>query len=118
MVDTNNNFPQFTQDLFKATINEKEQVGTVIARVSATDADAGDYGLVTYSHLLGDLAHNLALNPITGEIKLMSLENIDRERQSSYTLILYVCDNHCKPEESNSNQTLLEVAILVSAYWV
>lgn len=111
MVDTNNHFPQFTQDMFKATINEKEQVGTVVARVSATDQDPGDYGLVTYSHLLGDLAHNLALNPVTGEIKLMSLENIDRERQSAYTLILYVCDNHCKPEESNSNQTLLEVTI-------
>lgn len=112
MLDTNDNFPQFTKDLFRATINEKEQVGTVITRISATDTDSGDYGQITYSHLLGDLSSNLALNQQTGEITLVSLENIDREKQDLYTLIIYVCDNHCKPEESNSNQTLLLIEIL------
>ena len=111
MLDTNDNFPQFTKDLFRATINEKEQVGTVIARISATDTDSGDYGQITYSHLLGDLSTNLQLNQATGELTLVSLENIDREKQDLYTMIIYVCDNHCKPEESNSNQTLFIVEI-------
>ena len=111
ILNTNDNFPQFTRDLFKATINEKEQIGKILTKISATDSDEGDYGQVTYSHLLGELASNLALNPITGEIKLVSLDSIDRERKDAYTLIIYVCDNHCKFEESNSNQTLLEIEI-------
>lgn len=111
VLGTNDNFPQFTQDFFRANLNEKQQVGTLVTKVSAFDLDSGDYGQVTYSHLLGDLASNLALNKTTGEITLISLDNIDREKQDQYTLIIYVCDNHCKPEESNSNQTLLIITI-------
>ena len=47
--DVNDNFPQFDSDVYTATLVEEQNGTTVIAQISATDADEGNNGRISYS---------------------------------------------------------------------
>uniref|UniRef100_H3CF11 Protocadherin gamma subfamily B, 4 n=1 Tax=Tetraodon nigroviridis TaxID=99883 RepID=H3CF11_TETNG len=49
VLDVNDNAPVFVQPVYKAAIAENSQKGTTLTRVSATDADKGRNGEVSYS---------------------------------------------------------------------
>lgn len=48
MLDANDNAPIFKQPRYDVQLNGTVPSGTTILRVQATDADAGDNGLITY----------------------------------------------------------------------
>ena len=55
VLDTNDNPPVIVEPLDKVlTVREKEPAGTVVARVVATDADAGENGTLVYSFDRGE----------------------------------------------------------------
>uniref|UniRef100_UPI001445C6EA protocadherin alpha-9-like n=1 Tax=Epinephelus lanceolatus TaxID=310571 RepID=UPI001445C6EA len=49
VLDVNDNFPAFTKPLYKTSITENVPVGTSVITVTATDADEGPNGEISYS---------------------------------------------------------------------
>ncbi|KAM8847857.1 protocadherin gamma-A12-like isoform 12-T12 [Synchiropus picturatus] len=86
VLDANDNAPVFSQDLYKASLPENSPLDTVVIRVSATDADEGVNGDVTYQfgHQSNDDLHFFSVNSKTGEIKLSAA--IDFEERSSFEM--------------------------------
>nr|XP_020742321.1 cadherin-17 [Odocoileus virginianus texanus] len=73
-----NEAPQFSQQVFEATVSEAVAKGTKVGNVTATDPEGLD---VSYS-LRGDKRGWLRINPVTGEI--FSAAPLDREAESLY----------------------------------
>ncbi|XP_043982261.1 protocadherin gamma-A1-like isoform X48 [Gambusia affinis] len=48
VLDANDNAPVFSQAIYKATITENSEKGTLVIKVTASDADSGQNGNVTY----------------------------------------------------------------------
>jgi len=48
VLDVNDNAPTFQQTLYEASVAENSVLGTLVARVSATDADTSMYRLYLY----------------------------------------------------------------------
>ncbi|NWI72015.1 PCDAD protein, partial [Dryoscopus gambensis] len=75
VLDVNDNAPEFNQSLYKVQLPESAAVGTLVARVNATDPDEGSNKEFSYSILSSvpvakrDL---FTIDPKTGEIKLTS----------------------------------------------
>lgn len=95
VVDENDNAPVFDERYTPTniTVVENITVGTVIARVVATDADSGEYGKVTYfldrrSASLG----KFRLDAEKGE--LIVAGPLDREEKDSYVLLIEAYDNY------------------------
>ncbi|KAM3867200.1 protocadherin gamma-A11-like [Diretmus argenteus] len=85
VLDANDNAPVFSQTVYKASLPENSPLDTVVVTVTATDADEGVYGEVTYelNHVSGN-GNVFSLDPKTGEVKLNGL--IDYEEESSYEI--------------------------------
>ncbi|XP_059202403.1 protocadherin gamma-A2-like isoform X21 [Centropristis striata] len=92
VLDANDNAPVFTQSVYKASVLENVLRGTVIAKVSAVDADQGYNGNVTYyfTHLEEDSSFPFEINSSTGEVKLTG--EIDFEINPNYEINLQAKD--------------------------
>uniref|UniRef100_A0A3B4Z9N4 Cadherin domain-containing protein n=1 Tax=Seriola lalandi dorsalis TaxID=1841481 RepID=A0A3B4Z9N4_SERLL len=92
VLDANDNAPVFTQPIYKATVAENSPKGTVVTTVSASDADHGSNGRITYSirNTLDDVRHLFAVNEHTGEVRLIG--NIDYEKSQNYQINLRASD--------------------------
>ncbi|XP_041800657.1 protocadherin beta-16-like [Chelmon rostratus] len=86
VLDANDNVPVFSQAVYKASVPENSPVGTLVLSVSATDADEGLNGDVTYDfgHISEDIKSMFAIDPKTGDIKLTTA--VDFETVSSFEL--------------------------------
>ncbi|XP_035391394.1 protocadherin beta-16-like isoform X21 [Electrophorus electricus] len=86
VLDANDNSPVFSQPVYKVSLREDSPVGTVVATVSATDADEGANGQVTFEfgHISGDVLKLFTLDSVTGHLILNG--NLDYERQTTYEL--------------------------------
>ncbi|NWS79822.1 PCDA2 protein, partial [Toxostoma redivivum] len=73
VLDANDNAPQFNQSVYKVQLPESAAVGTLVARVNATDADEGINSEVTYAvtNFIPPSGRDvISMNPKTGEIHL------------------------------------------------
>ena len=96
--DSNDNVPQFNQNIYEASIVENSPNGSSIVTVGATD---GDYGFDAFgvpngnnelTYFLVDApVDTFAIDPFTGEI--MKLRVLDREEQAEYEFTVGVQDN-------------------------
>ncbi|XP_030648019.1 protocadherin beta-16-like [Chanos chanos] len=86
VLDANDNVPVFSQSVYKVSLPENASVGTLVVTVSATDADEGANGEVTYEfgHTLDELNELFKLDHRTGAITLGG--QIDFEKETSYEL--------------------------------
>ncbi|XP_053734383.1 protocadherin gamma-A11-like [Synchiropus splendidus] len=86
VLDANDNAPVFSQDLYKASLPENSPLDTVVIRVSATDADEGVNGQVTYQfgRQSNDDINIFSIDSKTGEINLRG--EIDYEDRSSFEM--------------------------------
>lgn len=92
--DTNDNSPKFENQTYSLSFPEGLPAGSLLVKLTANDPDIGDNGLVTYR--LSDLAKRrygtvFDLDAETG--KLMSLQELDYEVESQYTLGVLAEDN-------------------------
>ena len=88
VTDTNDNPPVFQPDVFKGSVMENSPADTPVLEVTATDADAGINGKITYSLIMTfDL---FKIDPNTGEVKTTALLN--REKTPSYELRVLATD--------------------------
>ncbi|XP_071314640.1 protocadherin gamma-A11-like isoform X23 [Trachinotus anak] len=85
VLDANDNVPIFSQAVYKASLPENSPLDTLVIRVSATDADEGVNGEVTYGFdHVSDENQIFSLNPKTGDVKVAGA--IDYEKESSYEM--------------------------------
>ena len=81
VLDENDNSPVLDQGSLKVFISEDTKPGNIITKISATDADEGEFGVVTYAIDSKDGQDSgFSIDPMTGEISLT--RNLDRETES------------------------------------
>ncbi|XP_049786609.1 cadherin-23-like [Schistocerca cancellata] len=92
ILDENDNNPYFVGDVTSISVREDAPIGTEIAIIQAKDADAGDFGKVTY--LLDRMSSKgkFQIHPDNGILNVS--DKLDREQQSSYMLIIEAWDNY------------------------
>ncbi|XP_053284251.1 protocadherin gamma-A12 isoform X9 [Pleuronectes platessa] len=86
VLDANDNAPVFSQALYKASLPENSPLDTVVVTVSATDADEGVNGDVTYDfgHVTEDVKKVFSIDRKNGKITVNGA--IDYESVTSYDL--------------------------------
>ncbi|KAM9834084.1 protocadherin gamma-A11-like [Syngnathus typhle] len=86
VLDANDNAPVFSKAIYKASLPENSPPDSMVIKVSATDADDGVNGEVTYDfgHISDDYIDAFSIEPTTGTIKVMRL--IDFEVKTSYEM--------------------------------
>uniref|UniRef100_A0A4W5Q4X2 Cadherin-23 n=1 Tax=Hucho hucho TaxID=62062 RepID=A0A4W5Q4X2_9TELE len=107
IVDVNDNNPIFTQPSYQKPVFENVDLGTVIVRVSATDADSGLFSVIEYSLVDGE--GKFGISPSTGDMYILS--PLDRETKDHYTLTAIARDN---PGGSPNNRRENSVQVLVT----
>ena len=88
VVDVNDNAPVFSQDTYTAMVVEHSSVNTVVSNATATDADSGTNGIITYS--LENANNFISINPSSGEIVVIG--DIDRETITQFTFTVVATD--------------------------
>ncbi|XP_067454525.1 protocadherin gamma-A11-like [Thunnus thynnus] len=91
VLDANDNAPVFTHTVYKASVKENSPTGTLITKVSASDADKGSNGEVSYvignsMRIISELFH------ITDDGHIMLTGPIDYEKAKSYELDIEAID--------------------------
>ncbi|XP_037833397.1 protocadherin gamma-A4 isoform X40 [Kryptolebias marmoratus] len=94
VLDANDNAPVFGQSVYEASLPENSPLDTVVITVSATDADEGVNGEVTYdfSRISERAKKVFSLNSKTGEIKLIGA--LDFESKSKYEMRIDAKDGY------------------------
>ncbi|XP_067374421.1 protocadherin gamma-A11-like isoform X47 [Channa argus] len=86
VLDANDNVPVFSQSVYKASLPENSSLDTVVVTVSATDADEGVNGDVTYDfgHVTEDVKKIFSIDRKLGKIQVIS--NVDYEATKSFEI--------------------------------
>uniref|UniRef100_A0A3B4ZA81 Cadherin domain-containing protein n=1 Tax=Stegastes partitus TaxID=144197 RepID=A0A3B4ZA81_9TELE len=135
VLDANDNAPVFSQSIYKASVPENSPVNTVVVTVSATDADDGVNGEVTYDfgHVSETDGKVFSIDSQTGEIRIIGstdfekkntfeLDNGQPSLSATCSMYLLISDNLAEvPElkemsnyENNSKLTSYLIIALVS----
>nr|XP_033489713.1 protocadherin gamma-A5-like [Epinephelus lanceolatus] len=104
--DTNDNAPVFTQSIFKASVKENVPKGTLVVRLSATDADEGMNGRVTYhfNRMSSNVAELFHLDENSGDLTVNGM--IDYEENKIYEIGVQAKD---QGGQSTSTNVIIEV---------
>ncbi|CAH2063954.1 unnamed protein product, partial [Iphiclides podalirius] len=92
--DVNDNAPRFSAEVYSVTLPEDADIGSLVAKVHATDADLGENRLVRYSFVEeGNEAFELAAD--SGIVTLRAA--LDRETQAEHRLLVRASDAGAPP---------------------
>ncbi|XP_044220509.1 protocadherin alpha-8-like [Thunnus albacares] len=98
VLDSNDNHPVFSQEVYSVTIPENVDTDTTVIKVEATDVDDGSNGNIEY-FFGGELDHKIydmfSLDKDTGEIRVKS--EIDFEKADVYKLDVHATDKGQPP---------------------
>ncbi|XP_072318668.1 protocadherin Fat 1a [Eucyclogobius newberryi] len=103
--DVNDHPPQFSSDAYAFTVFENTEIGTYVAKLTATDVDTGLNSDVLYS-LLDSADGFFSIDDHSGVISLQ--RPLDREVQSAYELTARVTDQG-SPHRSATAQVVISV---------
>ncbi|MEE6478689.1 hypothetical protein FKM82_011955 [Ascaphus truei] len=98
--DANDNFPIFTQELYKISLNENTPINSLVLYLSASDKDEGSNAHITYSftNVPENALHVFSIDSNSGEIK--TEQNLDFEVAKSYELSVQAKDGGGKVAHS------------------
>ncbi|XP_077957353.1 protocadherin gamma-A5 isoform X26 [Gasterosteus aculeatus] len=93
VLDANDNAPVFNQPTYKALVTENSPVGTVVGSVSASDADQGTNGKITYSitNTFDDVRKVFKIDSENGEVSLIG--SIDYEESRNFRINIRASDD-------------------------
>ncbi|XP_028272671.1 protocadherin beta-16-like [Parambassis ranga] len=93
VLDANDNAPVCSQPVYKVDVKENSPEGTVVTTVSASDADKGVHGEVTFSiaHVTKEAKQLFEVNANTGEIKVAG--KLDFEKTKTFQLNVQASDH-------------------------
>ncbi|XP_018055353.1 PREDICTED: uncharacterized protein LOC108691909 [Atta colombica] len=109
--DQNDNYPEFTKDIYEVSIPENCVEGTTVAWVQALDADSDNLGThgIRYTTLGGSIAHALTMDPLTGVITVKHPgSSFDRELVARHYLTVEARDNLGKGNR-NAAQLIINI---------
>ncbi|KAG7212572.1 hypothetical protein KM043_012871 [Ampulex compressa] len=108
ILDDNDNYPQFTERTYSVSIPENLDytANPVIARISATDADAGNNAAVKYAIIGGNTQNTFSIDSPSGDVSLV--KPLDYESTRSYKIVIRAQDGG-SPVRSNTTQLLVHV---------
>uniref|UniRef100_UPI0014485377 protocadherin alpha-8-like n=1 Tax=Epinephelus lanceolatus TaxID=310571 RepID=UPI0014485377 len=98
VLDSNDNRPVFTQEIYQIAINENVPIGTSIFKMNATDPDEGTNSEIEYSlgKNLKKKVHDIfELDKLTGEIRVKGV--VDYEENDVYKLDVEASDKGTPP---------------------
>uniref|UniRef100_A0A2I3HFW5 Protocadherin Fat 4 n=1 Tax=Nomascus leucogenys TaxID=61853 RepID=A0A2I3HFW5_NOMLE len=98
MKDINDNAPKFLKDFYQATISESAANLTQVLRVSASDVDEGNNGLIHYSIIKGNEERQFAIDSTSGQVALTG--KLDYEATPAYSLVIQAVDSGTIPLNS------------------
>ncbi|NXJ20274.1 DSG2 protein, partial [Dicrurus megarhynchus] len=93
VVDINDNFPVFSHEVFVGSIEELSETGTIVMRINATDADEPNNlnSKIAFRIVSQSPSAAFSMDKDTGEVRVAKI-NLDRETQSSYSLVVEAKD--------------------------
>ncbi|XP_032411433.1 protocadherin-20 [Xiphophorus hellerii] len=98
--DVNDNAPHFSQTDYQLEVEENNEPALILLQVSATDADSGLNGRVTY-RLDKHTSAIFKVDSVTGQ--LSALVPLDREQKSVHKLTVFARDSGVPPLESQAS---------------
>uniref|UniRef100_A0A3Q0SVW2 Cadherin domain-containing protein n=1 Tax=Amphilophus citrinellus TaxID=61819 RepID=A0A3Q0SVW2_AMPCI len=109
VLDANDNAPVFSEAVYRASLPENSDLRTPVIRISASDADEGVNGEVTYEFSrLPDKSRKLfSLDPKTGEVLVTGV--IDYEEGSKYEAIIEAKDGYGLSSEAKVIIDIIDV---------
>ncbi|EDO30364.1 predicted protein [Nematostella vectensis] len=87
LINVNDNKPMFAKSSYNYTMDEEITPGTHIADITATDADLGTFGALTYE-LRGGQAAYFSVNADNGTISAAQILDYDTLRQYQFSLVV------------------------------
>ena len=106
VVDINDNQPQFDMGVYPVSVEESVPVGSIIANVTALDADSNENGQVSYT--LVDNTNSFAINSETGVIS--TALPLDFETDCYYSLLVIASDNG--PSQRFNATAIVEITLV------
>ena len=106
VLDENDNAPIFSKQTYTVSIHENNVVGALVGHVSATDADAGANGMVSY-RIHGTAQRYLNIDPITGA--LTAKLSFDHEQLSNVRAVIEASDNSSVLSRTSSTVFVLTI---------
>ncbi|XP_014792511.1 PREDICTED: desmoglein-2 [Calidris pugnax] len=93
IVDINDNPPVFSHEVFVGSIEELSETGTIVLRINATDADEPNNlnSKIAFRIISQSPSAAFTMDKDTGEVRVAKI-NLDRETQSSYSLVVEAKD--------------------------
>ncbi|XP_015710969.1 desmoglein-2 [Coturnix japonica] len=112
VLDINDNPPVFSHEVFVGSIEELSETGTIVMRLNATDADEPNNlnSKIAFRIISQSPSSAFSMNKDTGEVRVAAI-NLDRETQSSYSLVVEGKDRD-GAADGNSATCSLEIKIL------
>lgn len=105
VTDANDNAPIMEKLIYRAEVLEEESPPLLVQQVSATDADSGENGIVSYK-LINDFEGSFEIDADTGEI--FTSMKLDREDIASYELIVEALDQGM-PQQTGRASVLVTI---------
>jgi len=106
VTDDNDHTPTFEADSYESTIEENNQQGAVLFRVTASDLDVGDNGRIDYA-VNQEVERFVSVDRESGVVR--ATVSLDRELVSELNIYLTATDRGQPPRSSS---TRLHLAIL------
>eukprot|EP00075_Anas_platyrhynchos_P018730 XP_027307983.1 desmoglein-2 [Anas platyrhynchos] len=112
IVDINDNPPVFSHEVFVGSIEELSETGTIVMKINATDADEPNNlnSKIAFRIISQNPSSAFSMNKDTGEVRVATI-NLDRETQSSYSLVVEAKDRD-GASGGNKATCSLEIKIL------
>uniref|UniRef100_A0A667YJH3 Cadherin EGF LAG seven-pass G-type receptor 2 n=1 Tax=Myripristis murdjan TaxID=586833 RepID=A0A667YJH3_9TELE len=86
VLDINDNAPVFERDELYVDVVENSPVGSVVARISATDPDEGTNAQILFQIVEGNVPEAFQLDIFKGD--LIALTDLDYESKTEYTIVV------------------------------
>ncbi|MGH0165990.1 UNVERIFIED_CONTAM: hypothetical protein FKN15_049845 [Acipenser sinensis] len=86
VLDINDNPPVFEKDEFDIYVEENSSVGSIVARIKATDPDEGTNAQIMYQIVEGNIPEVFQLDIFNGD--LTALTDLDYETKTEYIIVV------------------------------
>lgn len=114
VVDINDNAPVFEKDELFIDVEENSPVGSIVARISATDPDEGTNAQIMYQIVEGNYPEVFQLDIFNGD--LTALTDLDYETRTEYVIVVQATSAplvsratvHIRLVDVNDNEPVLE----------
>lgn len=104
--DVNDNVPKFSQNKYRASIQENAPVGTTVLRVEATDTDRAPGSKIKYTRLTGDGSDFFSVDPITGLVTVSNPSGLDAEKTPILIFFVEAADEDGRGQTSTATITV------------